>query len=285
VLPLVMIDSWIFGRALFSLPFVNYGGIVATGEEAAGALLAEAQRVMAERRCAHLELRHTARQFPGLPCRRHKVAMVLPLPADAERMWEGLDRKVRNQIRKAQKSELTAESGGIELLDEFYAVFARNMRDLGTPVYSRRLFAEVLTTFPAQTAIHVIRRSGTAIAAGLTHRTRLTVEVPWASSLREHNALCPNHLLYWSIIERAIAERCTALDFGRSTPDEGTFKFKQQWGAQPSPFHWEYHLAPGTSLPNMSPANPKFKAVIALWQRLPIAVTTTVGPRIVRSIA
>lgn len=285
VLPLVLIDSWLFGRALFSLPFLNYGGVVAVSEEAAAALLAEAARTAAERRCAYLELRHTTRQFPELPFKRHKVAMVLPLGPDAGRMWEGLDRKVRNQIRKAQKSELVAECGGPELLDEFYAVFARNMRDLGTPVYGRQLFAEVLTTFPGQAAIHVVRRAGTAIAAGLTYRTRLTVEVPWASSLREHNPLCPNHLLYWSIIEHAIRERCTALDFGRSTPDEGTFRFKEQWGARPSPFHWEYQLPAGGSLPNTSPTNAKFKLAIAVWQRLPLAVTTTLGPAIVRSIA
>jgi FemAB-related protein (PEP-CTERM system-associated) len=285
VLPLVLIDSWLFGRALFSLPFLNYGGIVAVSEEAASALLAEAAGIAAQRRCGYLELRHTTRQFPSLSCRRHKVAMVLPLVAHAEAMWDGLDRKVRNQIRKAQKSGLAAECGGIELLDEFYTVFARNMRDLGTPVYSRRLFAEVLTTFPGQTAVHVVRRAGTAVAAGLTFRTRLTVEVPWASSLREHNPLCPNHLLYWSIIERAIRDRCTALDFGRSTPDEGTFRFKEQWGARPFPFHWEYHLAAGRSLPDTGPSNAKFKLAIAVWQRLPLAVTTALGPGIVRSIA
>ena len=54
-------------------------------------------------------------------------------------MWEVIDRKVRNQIRKAEKSALTVERGGAELVGEFYTVFTRNMRDLGTPVYSRAL--------------------------------------------------------------------------------------------------------------------------------------------------
>ena len=37
-------------------------------------------------------------------------------------------------------------------------------------------------------------------------------------------------------------------------------------------------------LPNVSPANPKFQFAIALWQKLPLAVTLRVGPMIVRAI-
>jgi FemAB-related protein (PEP-CTERM system-associated) len=284
VLPLVLLNSWLFGRALVSLPFVNYGGVVATTESAASALLDRAVEIAAQRRCRSLELRHKARQFPELACKQHKVAMLLPLADDPARMWEALDRKVRNQVRKAQKSALSAESGGIELLDDFYKVFAHNMRDLGTPVYSRRLFAEVLTTFPNETRVHVVRLAGAAIAASITYRTRATIEVPWASALRTHNPLCPNQLLYWSMIEHAIAQRCTVFDFGRSTPNEGTYKFKEQWGAAPDPFHWEYAVPPGGSVPNTSPSNPKFSLAIAAWQKLPVRVATILGPPIVRSI-
>ncbi len=165
VLPLVFINSRLFGRSLTSLPFLNYGGVVAESAEAADALLARAAEVARERRCGHVELRHVARQFPQLPCKQHKVTMRLQIEPG---MWERLDRKVRNQIRKAQKSGLTSEVGGAGLLDEFYRVFARNMRDLGTPVYGRSLFREVLRAFPDRTRIHVVRLNGVPVAAGLT---------------------------------------------------------------------------------------------------------------------
>ena len=246
MLPLVFINSAVFGRSLTSLPFLNYGGVVADSDDVAEALVDEAAEIARARRCRHVELRHVARRFPHLPCRQHKVAMLLPLESG---MWERLDRKVRNQIRKAQKSDLTAEHGGAELLADFYTVFARNMRDLGTPVYSRRLFEEVLEAFPEQTHVHVVRLAGRPIAAGLTFQSADKVEVPWASSIRDHNNLCPNHLLYWSVIEVAVERGCKMLDFGRSTPGEGTYKFKEQWGAQPVPLHWEYKLTQGTELP------------------------------------
>ena len=281
ILPLVYIDSRIFGRSLTSLPFLNYGGVVAASADVAHALLDQARQLARSRRCRHLELRHTARVFDELPYKQHKVAMRLPLENG---MWERFDRKVRNQVRKAEKSQLTVERGGDEQLDEFYRVFARNMRDLGTPVYSRRLFEAVLHAFPAQTRVIVVRLDSTPVAAGVTYRTGDTVEIPWASSIRDYNSLCPNHLLYWHAIESAVAEGCTTFDFGRSTPYEGTYKFKEQWGASPVPLFWEYYLPDGGPLPDQSPKNPKFRLMVETWKRCPLWLANAVGPHIVRSI-
>src|SRR6185295_4690174 len=146
--------------------------------------------------------------------------------------------------------------GGRPLLGEFYEVFARNMRDLGTPVYSPRLFDEVLKVFPDRAALHIVRLGNKPIAAGMTYRTATTVEVPWASSVREFNQLFPNHLLYWNIIETTMQIVGEVLDFGRSTPHEGTYKFKEQWGAEPVALHWEYVLTNGSTLPNLGTSNP-----------------------------
>jgi FemAB-related protein (PEP-CTERM system-associated) len=244
-------------------------------------LLNEASAIAGRLNCRHLELRHIARRFADLPCREHKVTMRLQL---APGQWERLDRKVRNQVRKAQKSSLTAESGGAELLPDFYTVFARNMRDLGTPVYARALFDEVLRAFPGRARVMVVRLEGRPIAAGIGYRTGRLFEVPWASSIREYNALCPNHMLYWHAIESALGEGVEVFDFGRSTPGEGTFKFKAQWGAQPVPLHWEYWLPPGHELPDQGPTNPKFKLAIEGWKRLPLWLANAAGPKIVRWI-
>jgi FemAB-related protein (PEP-CTERM system-associated) len=283
VLPTVFLDSWLFGRALVSLPFLNYGGVLADDDTVARALLAAAIAAARERGCRHVELRHFHQQFADLPCKRHKVTMRLRL-RQPNSLWENLDRKARNQVRKAQKSGLTYREGGPELLESFYAVFARNMRDLGTPVYSPRLFAEVLGTFPDRARIHVVTLGSTPVAAGLTFETRGTVEIPWASSVRDFNAMCPNHLLYWSMLDGASARGCSTFDFGRSTPQEGTYKFKEQWGAQPVPLCWEYGLLIGRDLPNSSPTNPKFRLAIAIWKKLPLSVANRIGPSIVRAI-
>lgn len=281
ILPLVEVKGLLFGRMLTSLPFVNYGGMVASSEAVAHELIDSAIELARQRGCDHIELRHTRRQFADLPCKQHKVAMQLRLEPN---MWDRIDRKVRNQIRKAQKSGLTAEIGGAEALSDFYAVFARNMRDLGTPVYARRFFEEVLRAFPDRARALIVRLEGKAVAAAVSYRTGATMEVPWASSIRDYNALCPNHILYWKVIESALADGCEILDFGRSTPDEGTYKFKEQWGAAPVPLHWEYCLLRNGHLPDHSPKNPKFRLAIEAWKRCPLWLANTAGPLIVRWI-
>jgi FemAB-related protein (PEP-CTERM system-associated) len=284
VLPTVVFRSWLFGRFMVSLPFVNYGGVLARTAPARAVLLSAAQDEAAARGCAHVELRHVDPVYPSLPVKRHKVAMKLALAPSATAEWDRLDRKVRNQVRKSQKSGLDVVAGGRELLDGFYKVFAINMRDLGTPVYSQAFFEAVLSTFPERARLVLVRHGNTPVAAALTLRYRDTLEVPWASSLRSYRASCPNNLLYWTAIERAIESGCRTFDFGRSTPGEGTYEFKRQWGAVASPVNWEYALLGGDTMPDQSPTNPRFKQAIALWKRLPVGLTTLVGPSIVRAI-
>jgi FemAB-related protein (PEP-CTERM system-associated) len=290
VLPIVEIRSFLFGRSMTSLPFLNFGGVLASSPLAARQLLESAGDLARSRGCPHVEFRHISRIFTDLPCRQHKVTMRLGLrsagasaPASGN-LWDRIDRKARNQVRKAQKSNLTVDRGGSELVPDFYQVFARNMRDLGTPVYPAGLFDAVIRQFPGRARIIVVRLEGKPVAAGLTIRTRDMVEIPWASSIRDYNHLCPNHLLYWHALETAAAEGAAVFDFGRSTPGEGTFRFKEQWGAAPVPLHWEYWLASGAKVPDHSPKNPKLRLAIGAWKKLPVPVANLIGPRVVRGI-
>ena len=283
MLPLVFFDSLLFGRFAVSLPFVNYGGVIADNDDAAHALCDAAIEETQRAGGTHLELRHTARVRPELIGREHKVAMRLPLQRTTDAQWQALDRKLRNQVRKAEKSDLEAFVGGRELVADFYRVFARNMRDLGTPVYTRRWFEEVVARIDSARVV-VVRHRGVAVAAGIVHTHRGTMEVPWASANRDFNPLCANVLLYWRLLSLAIESGAHTFDFGRSTPGEGTFRFKEQWGAGPHPLVWEYWLASGRAVPSLNPDNPRYGAAIRAWQRLPVPVATALGPLIVRHL-
>lgn len=287
VLPLVIFQSGLFGRFAVSLPFVSAGGVCAIDEGVGRALVDRASELAVERDLAHVEFRHAARRFPELPARTHKVAMRRPLEPDIASAWNALDRKVRNLVLKAQKQSrpsLTCRSGGRELLKPFYAVFAQNMRDLGTPVYSIKLFEDVLELFPQAARVFLIDRGDRTVAGGFTLSHRNTLEVPWASSLRRFRHESVNYLLYWKMTEYAVARGYTVFDFGRSSPNDGPYTFKRHWGGEPEPLHWEYALVGRTDLPNLSPSNRRFRAAIEAWKRLPLAVTNLLGPRIVRSI-
>jgi FemAB-related protein (PEP-CTERM system-associated) len=172
----------------------------------------------------------------------------------------------------------------VELLDAFYGVFARNMRDLGTPVYGIGWFREILHAFPKTSRVFVVYSGQQPVAASLVLWHRSTIEVPWASSLREFNPQCANVLMYWEMLRFAVERGFERFDLGRSTPREGTFHFKRQWGAEPRELVWEYWTAEGRNLPNLSPTNPRFFGAIEVWRRLPVRLTTLVGPHVVANI-
>jgi serine/alanine adding enzyme len=284
VLPTVRLRSLLFGDFMVSMPYFNYGGVLGDTERVAAELVDHAARHASELGASHLELRHHAPVCPAWPVRTDKVTMWLQLPGSAEALSKQLGSKLRAQIKRPSKEGATCVSGQVELLDEFYAVFARNMRDLGTPVYPRAFFAAILAAFGARVRIFVVRWRGAAVAAGMVigHRGRL--EIPWASSLREANAIGVNMLLYWSVLEYACGQQYASFDFGRSTLDSGTFKFKKQWGAEPQQLYWHYWLRSGGAPPLLNPSNPKYRLAVAAWQRLPLAVANRLGPLLVRNL-
>jgi FemAB-related protein (PEP-CTERM system-associated) len=281
VLPLLRQRSRLFGDFLTSLPFVNYGGALAASPAIAEGLMREAGALAARLGCRHVEFRDVQPRA-GWPVRSTKVSMRLELPGSSDALWQRIGSKLRAQVRRPEREGATTRVGGIDLLDAFYAVFCRNMRDLGTPVYARSWFATLCERFEGQCAIVVVDLGGKPVAAGLLLRHRGQVEIPWASTVREYNRFGVNMQLYWRCLCWAIEQGATTFDFGRSSIDAGTHRFKAQWGATEVPLHWHYWLPEGEALPELNPQSGKFQLAIAAWQRLPVPVSRWLGPRIVK---
>jgi serine/alanine adding enzyme len=284
-LPLALVQSRLFGRFLVSLPYVNSAGVSTTSAEAATALIDSAVDLADKLNVRYLELRQEQEVVHSALTQRNdtKVIMRLNLPGTSADLWDSFKSKLRSQIRTGQKNEFDVRFGGIDLLADFYRVFSHNMRDLGTPVYSRGLFASILRTFRDEAELCVLRLKGTPVAAALLVHDQGTTEVPSASSLRAFNSTSANMVMYWHLLSRATDRGQKQFDFGRSTIDSNTFRFKAQWGAKPSPSVWQYYVRSG-SVGEMRPDNAKFGLAIRVWQRLPVWFTRLVGPAIVRGI-
>ena len=284
VLPLVFVSSRLVGRFLVSMPFVNYGGVLTDSVEAQRALLKAAVSLATELGATHIELRHQHLLQLDWTSKQHKASMRLDLPREPETLWKRFPSKLRSQIRRALKEQLTVRVEGAEILDDFYRVFARNMRDLGTPVYGRRFFETILEVFPKDARICAVYLGRQPVAAGFLYGFRNTLEIPWASSDRRHNRLSANMLLYRSALEYACREGFEIFDFGRSTPGGGTYRFKEQWGAHPVSLYWYHWSRDGRPVPDVSPGNSKYDLAIQTWKRLPVILTRLIGPSIVRNI-
>ena len=303
VLPLVHLKHVLFGNSLISLPFFDLGGVLAEDEEAERALISEAVRIGLELKAERIEFRHTHRH----PClqekvRRearakdgaavafkskthtHKVRMLLTLPGSAEKLMESFKSKLKSQVRKPVKEGLSATVGGPELLDDFYRVFVVNMRDLGSPVHSKKLMDHLLDELREETRLVIVRKAGIPLACSLIITFGETLYNPWASALREYSRFSPNMLLYWTMMEYACEKGLSRFDFGRSTPGEGTYKFKEQWGAVPETLHWQYVILRGTEGNGETLDGPRFAKAVRLWSRLPVPITRWIGPMIRKHI-
>lgn len=284
ILPLTFLSSLIFGKFLVSLPFFNYAGIAAEHDIARKRLLEEAIRTAQQIGATHIEFRHLENYDLELPTKTSKVLMILDLPSSSEELWKSFKSKLRSQIKRPTKEGFTVRFGQLDELDNFYKLFVRKMRNHGTPVYTKRLFENVLREFPYTARICTVYNDEQPLATGFIIGYKQMLQIPWAASLRAYDRFGTNMLLYWRILEFACEQGYTQFDFGRSTLDEGTYKFKKQWGSQPMQCYWQYWLASGGDLPEINPDNPKYQLMIKTWQRLPLIVTKWLGPQIVKNI-
>ncbi len=284
VLPLFLSSSKLFGRYLTSIPFFNYGGIISDNDQTARLLYKEAASIAQSENASHVELRHITKLIQDIPGKTHKVRMVLELDQDPQKIWDGFKSKLRSQIKRPMRENMTAKVAGKDIIDDFYKVFSTNMRDLGTPVWTKNIFANILDHLPHNSSLCVIYHKELPVASGFLITYKDTTEIWTASSLRKYNNLSPNMLLYWSVIEDACKNGYKKFDFGRSSPDSGTYRFKEQWGSKPEVLNWQYWIPEGNKLPEINPHNPKYKFFIFMWQKLPVFLANLIGPPIARNL-
>jgi FemAB-related protein (PEP-CTERM system-associated) len=284
ILPLVFKRSFLFGKFFASLPYFDHAGICSEREDVRNRLLEHARTIAEKRDAEYIELRYDQQHERNLSTKQSKVAMVLDLPPDPDMLWSGLKAKVRNQVRKAEKEGLSVIDGGKELIDDFFEIYVANMRNLGSPGHDKRFFQMICDVFPEEVRIFVVAFENTKVASGFTIASKNTLTIPWASSLREFNSKCPNMLLYWSILKYACESGFSFFSFGRSTPEEGTFKFKKQWGATSNPLYWQYCLVNGHKVPDISMDNAKYRLPVKIWQNTPVIITRRLGPKIIKNL-
>jgi serine/alanine adding enzyme len=290
-LPLALVSSRLFGRFLVGLPYVTHAGVLAADDGVAASLRDAAIDLAARLDVDHLELRELRPN--GDPrfavTRGDKVRMTRSLPSDADALWRDLGNKVRNQIRKGERAALAARFGGAELLDAFYKVLAENMRDLGSPVYPRRLFAAMLAMPGRAAEIGIVERNGrTAAAAIMFHGVRgaegdATTSVLSAGCRRAERANNANMWMYHRLMLRALERESAEFDFGRSTAGSGPHRFKRQWGCRQLPTCWHYHVRRGDPAA-LRADDPRHARRVAAWKNLPLWLSRALGPLISRGI-
>jgi serine/alanine adding enzyme len=280
-LPLVRVQSVLFGHYLVSMPFVNYGGPLGT-EAAVRQLGARAVEMARADNVKLLEMRSRIELPLDLPASHRKITVVLDLQNDPDALFKKLDSKLRSQVRKPQKEGVTVRFGRDQVAP-FFDVFSRHMRDLGTPAQPRVLFETIAEVFGESVWFGCAYVGERPVACGAGFVWGNEFEMTWASSLVEFKKVAPNMLLYWAFMERACREGLSVFNFGRCSPGSGTHKFKLQWGGRDETLWW-YDFAPNGEAVTPSADGGAYSWGPRIWKKLPLGVATVLGPRIVRSI-
>lgn len=274
------------GRDLVSLPYLDTGGILARDAESEQALLEAAGRTARSLGCRGAQLRQTRTLGGRSPEPAQRVAMSLEVGSEEDAVWCSLPGNVRNQTRKARRSGLSAETGGAELLDAFYAVHRVRMRELGSPVHARRFFASVGSGFGERLRVCIARDGAEPVGGLIAIQHGDAVTVPWASTLSRHNHRCPNNLIYWEALRFAVQCGARRFEFGRSAPGGGTWRFKRGWGASARPLPWvQLDTAGRVSAARLPTSSRALTALSRVWRSLPGPLCDRIGPRVRPRIA
>lgn len=285
ILPLFLVRSRIFGRLLVSTPQAAYGGVLANSESIADGLLEKAREIARTENVEFLELRNfqNALNNPDLATKDLYVTFRQELFEDPEKNLLSIPRKTRAECRAGINKGLEFRTNGIGV-DGFYQVYSRSVRDLGTPVFSKKLFANGMREFGDQCRIFSVHWQGKLVSAVWTLFYKDEVIPYYGGSIREFNHLGVNNFMYWMLIRYGCENGYRVYDFGRSKKGTGSFDFKKRWGMTMIDLPYQYRLVRRQSLPDTSPLNPKFAWAIRLWSKLPIPVANTLGPFISKNL-
>jgi FemAB-related protein (PEP-CTERM system-associated) len=286
MVPLHAIASPLFGRALVSSGFAVGGGILAQSQMVADRLADAVWQLASECKSTSAELRGGMTPQSGWTIKSDAHAnFECELAGDDEAQLLAIPRKQRAEVRKGLDKGLTVETGsGKRDLDWHYRVYSESVRNLGTPVFPRALMAEVLAAFGDDADILTVLSDGKPVASVLSLYYNGAVMPYWGGGVWEARALRANDIMYYALMNHARRRGCTRFDFGRSKVDSGAYFFKKNWGFEPEPLSYSVRTADGAEPRDVNPNSPKYKAQIALWQKLPLPVANLIGPWISKGL-
>jgi len=281
VLPLFEARELFGRRALISVPYAVYGGICATSEAARRALVDAATVLGRARRAAYIELRERRDLGLGLAVKQRYVTFARSISKDEEENALAIPRKQRRMIRQGPKYGLRS-SIDLAHLDPVYDIYAQSVRNLGSPVFPRRLFRALAEEFEEDCQVLAVYHDERVVAGVLSFFYEDQVLPYYGGALREKFVYAVNDFMYWELMCHAAKTGIRVFDFGRSREGTGSYDFKRHWGFEPVPLPYQYVLLRGDALPDVSPSNPKLRLATDTWKKLPLGVTNRLGPLITR---
>lgn len=285
VLPLHHIRSCLFGTALVSSGFAVDGGIIAQSPAAEAALANAAIALAQSLGVKSIDLRGGVVPDGWTAVTDSHLGFIRPLAADQDAELAAIPRKHRAEVRKALANDFAVTTGSTKAdRDAHFLAYSTSVRNLGTPVFPRRLFDAVLDGFGDAADILTIRHQGEVVASVLSLYWNGAVMPYWGGGTQAARALRGNEMLYFALMEHARQRGMTHFDFGRSKLGSGAASYKKNWGFEPQPLTYSRWSAEGDAGRDTNPTSAKYQLMVRNWQRLPLWLANRLGPVIARQL-
>lgn len=281
ILPLFLIKDVLWGKRLVSLPFAPFAEVCANDKNVVKLLINESEALAKDLGADYLELRARFNDV-NFPTDFTFVTSVLELNANVELIFENLPQNKRRNITKSMKRELVVKWSG--KLNDFYPIYSRNMRDLGTPPHNYRFFDNILREFPDGSTILIVQLNDVVLYSALLLFYRDTVIDFMSSTIEKYRKYYPTDFGIWNAITYASEKGFRYFDFGRSIKDSSNHEFKRRWGAETQQLYYHYYLNKAHDLPHLNPSSLKYRRLSKIWRRLPLPIANRLGPIIRRNI-
>lgn len=285
VLPLFLIRNFLVKKALLSSPFAVYGGVLADSDEVRASMAGYIRQMAQELGVAYVELRNA---YPEQSLGFEKVIRYVTFTADISHsetaLLEKIPRKTRRMVRKSLEHPMYVHTQN-EWSADFYDLYSRNLRRLGTPMFPAKHFTQLLQHFRGMADIREVRFNGNTVAAVLTFYFRDQVLPYYGASDPSASPIAPNNFMYFDLMRWGGQNNYRIFDFGRSKKQSGgSYDFKAHWGMLERELPYEMLLVKRKRLPHYGPGNPRFQLAIKIWQQLPLSLTRTLGPALIRLV-
>lgn len=292
ILPLHLVASRLTGRRLVSLPCTNAAGPLCLPGVDPSPLIDAATRLTHDHACRYLELRGQPAREPtdiaGLQTLRYYGTFLLDLQPSGAGVQDRFDRRAKRGIARASRSHVQVRfADDASAVRQYCRLNALTRRKHGVPPQPHRFFETLWAQLRPRGAVEILMAEydGQVVAAIVLLAYRETVSYAYGASDQSYLRFAPNHALFDTAIAWAAERGYSYFDFGRTAPDnQGLMEFKHQWGAEFLPLPYYYWPARGGFVAE-SAAGLKHRLFASVWRRLPLALTTLVGPRLYRHLA
>jgi hypothetical protein len=253
-----LIASFKTSKGYISLPFVSYSGFCSNDEN----MLQQLKNYLKNN---NIEI--DSRDLLKFELTEGYVNPIVTINSYDE-FWKNLQPRFRTLMRKSEKKNLVFKIEN--KISNFYEIYSLGMRNLGTPVHSKKYFYELTKYFNYY--IFTVFDGKKPIGSMFCLSDKDTLAVLYAYTSPEYSKQYANYFLYLNAVKWMTGNNLIYLDMGRSTYDEGTFHFKKKF--RPKFYGINSKINYGS--------NTKLQIISKVWTKLPLSVANFVGPKIRR---